>query len=133
MIVNSQGYIALTSVLVLSAIFMSISIGMALQSIHGADLNNALNKNEAARDFAFSCSDYARMELQRKLDYQGNEVILMTEGDCEILSIQGNGNTDRILQVQSSVGPYTYRIEDVIEVVSPVMVVTSSKRVISFK
>lgn len=132
MIKNNQGFIALTSVLILSAIFLLISISVASRGISGFGTSVAFNQRDTAKYLASACIEYAHMELQRTLDYRGNESIIMDDGTCQILDIKGSGNTDRILQVQSTVGEHTYRIEDIIETVSPNMLVTSSKRVTNF-
>ncbi|MFZ2252826.1 MAG: hypothetical protein WAW13_01475 [Minisyncoccia bacterium] len=129
---NTQGFIALASVLILSAIFLSLSIGIATRAIREAKTDTALRERDSALYLSEACAEYARMELERTLDYQGNEGILMDEGSCQILPIEGVGNTNRILRVQSTVGTHTYRIEYGILTVSPHMVITSSERVTSF-
>lgn len=129
---SNHGFIALASVLILSAIFLSLSIGIATRAIGGAGTDNAFRERDSALYLSQACAEYARMELQRTLDYQGNEGILMDEGSCQILPIGGTGNTNRTLRVQSTVGAHTYRIEYDILTVSPYMVITSSERVTSF-
>lgn len=129
---NTQGFIALTSVLILSAIFLSVTITIASRAITESGTNNAFWERETSMYLATACIEYARLELQRTLDYRGNEGILISDRLCEILDIEGSGNTDRIIRVQSTVGSHTYRIEEIIESVSPSMVITSSKRVTNF-
>ena len=128
----TQGFIALTSVLILSAIFLSMSISVASRAISESDTAIAFRERDAAQYLARACLEYARMELERTLDYQGNEGILIQGQACQILNIEGIGTTNRTVRVQSTVGSHTYRIEDVIETVSPNMVITSSERVIQF-
>jgi len=132
MIKHTQGFIALASVLILSAIFLSLSIGIASRVISETKTDIAFHEYDSARYLSLACAEYARMELESTLDYQGNEGILMDEGSCQILPIEGTGNTNRTLRVQSTVGSHTYSIEYNILTVSPHMVVTSSERVISF-
>ena len=128
----TQGFIALTSVLILSAIFLSMSISVASRAISESDSVIAFRERDTARYLARACLEYARMELERTLDYQGNEGILIQRQTCQILNIEGIGTTNRTVRVQSTVGSHTYRIEDVIETVSPNMVITSSEQVIQF-
>jgi len=132
MIKPNKGFIAISTVLVLSAIFLSISLGMSLRAIAGTDVGIAFHEREKARLLAHGCLDYARMELQRTLDYRGNESILIGEGACEIFDIEGSGNNNRILMVESVIGKHTVRIKDVIEQISPNMIILSSERVVSF-
>lgn len=132
MIKNTQGFIALSSVLILSAIFLSITISIASRSITVSGTSLAFSERDVVRYAAHACLEYARMELQRTLDYGGDEVILVGDASCDILEINGTGNTDRVIKVQSSVGSHSYFIEDVVDQVSPQMVITSSERVSQF-
>lgn len=132
MIKNTQGFIALTSVLILSAIFLSVTISVAYRAVTVSGTSTAFRERDTARYLAQGCLEYARMELERTLDYQGNEGILIGEETCQILGIEGFGNTDRVVKVKSTVGSHTYYIEDTIEEVSPNMIVTSSERVTEF-
>lgn len=132
MIIYSRGFIAVTSVLILSAIFLSITISIASRAITVTDTSITFRERDAARYIAHACKEYARIELQRTLDYQGDEVISVGDESCEILSIDGSGNADRILRVQSFVGSHGYYIEDNIEAVSPYMIITTTERVSQF-
>jgi hypothetical protein len=133
MIKDTKGFIAISSVLILSAIFLSITISMASRAITVSDASMAFRERDIARFQAHSCEEHALNELERTLDYQGNEVILIGDGSCEILNIEGSGNTNRIVRVQSIVGSHTYRIEDTIEQVSPHMVIASSELMTQFE
>jgi hypothetical protein len=132
MIKQNKGFIAISTTLILSAIFLSISLGMSMRAISGIDTSIAFADREAARLQAYGCLHYARLELQQTLDYRGNEGILIGEETCEIFDIEGSGNTNRILMVESTVGNHTVRIREVIEQISPNMVILSSDRVVSF-
>ncbi len=132
MIKHQSGFIAISTVLILSAIFLSISLGMAVRAISGIDASTGFHQAEAARLLALGCRDYARMELLRTLDYAGNESILIDGNTCEIFDIQGSGNEDRILMTEGTVGNHTVRMKDVIEQISPNMIILSSERVVSF-
>ena len=129
---HARGFIALTSVLILSAIFLSMSISVAFRAISESNTAFAFREHDTARYVARACLEYARMELERTIDYQGNEGILVYGQPCQILNIEGVGITNRTLRVESVVDAYTYRIEEIIETVSPHMIITSSKRVIHF-
>lgn len=132
MMKHTQGFIALTSVLILSAIFLSMSISVASRAISGSGVSIAFSERDTARYLTHACSEHARMELERTLDYRGNESILIEGKECRILEIQGTGNTNRILRVESTVGAHTYHIEEYIETISPQMVITTSERVTNF-
>lgn len=129
---NTKGFIALSSVLIMSAIFLSISISMASHAISGSGTGVALYENNAAQMLAQSCLEHALLELQRTLVYGGDESILIDETSCVILPIGGSGNHDRTVQVVGTFGSHTYRIQVVVDTVSPEVTLASYERVTSF-
>ena len=132
MIKNNEGFIALTSVLILSAIFLFITVSMATRAITVSETSVALRERDTARYLARGCVEYARLALQRTLDYRGDEVIIIGDDSCNILEIEGEGKSNRVVKVEVTINIHSYLIEEVIEEVSPVMKVTSSERVIQF-
>ncbi len=128
----TQGFIALASVLVLSAIFLSISISIASRAISGSDTSIGMHEREVARFIVMACVEHALVELQRTLNYDGEESILVGDTPCEIESIGGDGNTNRTIHAESQVGSVVYRVVVDVAVVSPHLSITSYERVASF-
>ncbi len=131
-IIHNKGFIALASVLVLSAIFLSLSISTASQAINSTDNTSAIYAHAKAKRVAEGCVEYALIELSRTLNYEGNGSILIAEESCEILPIGGVGNNDRVVQVQSTVQGYVYKIEVVVSQISPEMQIGSFKAITNF-
>jgi hypothetical protein len=129
---NTQGFIALTSVLILSAIFLSISISIASRAVSGTDASIALYERDAAKFLSEGCAEYALMELQRTLNYEGDEGILVGDGTCTIRPVLGSGNENRTVEVESTVGSHTYRTVVAVDEISPVMSIGLQERVESF-
>lgn len=129
---NSQGFIALTAVLIVSAIFLSMSISTASRAISRADTNTALYEQDRAYYRAEGCVEHALLELERQLDYLGDGGIIVDGGFCYIRLIQGAGNSNRILETESTAGSHTYRIRVDIESISPQMKIRSYERVAHF-
>ena len=127
-----KGFVALTSVLILSALFLSVSISIALRAISGSEMSTALFERDRARYMAEACAEYAMMELTRTLNYNGDESILVGDDSCEILEIEGEGNVNRIVRTESNVGAHAYHLEVVISSVSPEMTISSYARVAHF-
>lgn len=132
MIKSHQGFVALSAVLILTAVFLAIAIGLSTKSISGQDTAVVIIGRDKAKYLAYSCLEYARMELIRSLDYQGNEVIMLTDGLCEINQITGIGNFARVLRIKAVVDEYSYYIEDNIETINPIMQINTSQRVEGF-
>jgi len=128
----TQGFIALTSVLILSAIFLSISISIASRAVSGTDASIALYERDKAKFLTEACIEYALMELQRTLNYEGDEGILVGDGSCTVRPVTGMGNENRSVEVESTVGAHTYRMVVDVDEISPLMNVGSHARVESF-
>lgn len=128
----TRGFIALTSVLVISAIFLSISISITSRAISGSGMSVALYERDTAKYLAQACVEHAQQELLKTLNYIGEESVAVYDNSCDILTIEGIGNTDRIIKTESTFGDHTYRILVEIDEVSPHMIISSYERVASF-
>lgn len=129
---TNQGFMALTSVLVLSAIFLSLSISIATHAISGSKTNTSVHASNKAKFLAESCVEYALAELQRSALYDGDEQVQIGEESCDILTVQGTGNTDRIIQTESTVSGHVYRWEVVVSEIDPSIQITSWEPVTNF-
>ena len=127
-----QGFIALTSVLILSAIFLSLSIVIATHAISGSRVNISQYASNKAQILAESCVEYALSELQRSETYSGNEAVQIGDESCDILPIGGSGNSNRTIQTESTVLDHTYRLEVVVAEIDPDVQITSWEPVINF-
>ena len=88
-------------VIILSIVVLSVVMLGAFLSI---DVNRA-NKNTNDAIFASgvlqSCAENALDKLKTDITYTGNESFLINGITCNILTISGSGNTNRILKVQA--------------------------------
>jgi len=109
-----KGFIALTSVLVLSAIFLSVSISIASRAISVLSSEVAYMERDASLYSAEACAEHALMEVQRTLNYAGDESILIGDGSCEVLSVE---DTDEgtVIRTESTVGEHTYELQLILE------------------
>jgi hypothetical protein len=117
---HKNGFVALASVLILSAIFLSITISITGRAITRLDSGIAFLERDEARYLSEACIEKAMMEVQRSLVYEEGEVILLDDASCQVVAITGSGN-ERLVQAQSTVGSHTYRIESAIAEISPSM------------
>ena len=129
---NQKGYIALISILIISGIALFIAINASLFGISESDMG--LQKNQSARAFylATLCAEDALMKLKDDLDYSGDETLIVDEGSCAILPIEGNGNQDRVVKVSGIIYNQTRRIRIEITKVNPLMEISSWQEVVSF-
>ncbi len=127
-----QGFIALTSILVLSAIFLSVSVSVAMRSIAQTGTSFGLSAAYTANSLSTLCVEYALIELTRTLNYTGDETIVLDGESCDILTISGSGNTNRTIQTISTVAEHTRRTEVVISEISPDIAIVSWESVTDF-
>ncbi len=130
---KTKGFIALTSVLVLSTLFLSITISMASRTISESQIQRALAERDTAQYLAEACIEEGLSELVHTFDYNGNTTTVVGEGECEILEVSGIGTSHRVLRTESVVGQHTYRTEVILESISPHVRITSHNRITKYE
>lgn len=123
-----KGFIALTSVLVLSAIFLSVTISMATRAIGSAYLTTAYVERDKARMYAEACLETALIELQRTLSYTEGDTITVGDGTCEVSEV-GGGASDRTITIRSDVGSHTYHAQAHLSTQNPLFEITDYQRI----
>jgi len=115
----NRGFIALISILIISALIVLISVGVSLRSI--GETNMALDEQEAHRALALAdlCSEQALINLINDINYSGGETITVGDESCDIVSVDGVGNEDRIVKTESIVSGYTKKIKVEVAQISP--------------
>jgi hypothetical protein len=127
---NTQGFIALTSVLIMSAIFLSITLGVASNAIAQLDISSAFIANDTALYNSEACIAHALLELQRTLEYEGDEVILIDDGTCTIEAIEKTQADERIIRTHSTVGLHSYTTLATVSYAGPDLYISAYRRVI---
>jgi len=129
---NRNGYIALISILIISALSVLIATSATLISIGEADMS--LQENQAWESFylATACAEEGLMKLKNNLNYEGNETLTFDNGSCTILVPEGSGNKDRAIKVTSTVKNLIRKIKIEINRVNPDMKINSWSEVTSF-
>ena len=90
---KKQGFIAITSVLIISAVVLAITISVSLLSIGQGQAGLALTKGEDALSFVDGCADDALLKLRASATYAGGN-ITRPEGTCVVSNPQPpSGNT----------------------------------------
>ena len=78
------------------------------------------------------CAEDALMKLKDNLDYLGNESLIIDDDSCEILQVEGSGNSDRVVKTTGTVYNQIRKIKIEIAQVNPKMEITSWREVIDF-
>lgn len=118
-----RGFIALTTILIMGALMLSIGIGLTLRAISEGDMSSGAEFSARAKALAEACAETAVFRLKNNLSYSGNETIIVIGSDtCDILSVEGIGNSNRVIKTQSAVMGYKRKIKVVIAQVSPLQI-----------
>ncbi len=101
---RTDGFIALTSVIIISAIVMGLVFALSESGffIRGEVLSAELKAESMA--LAESCADIARLKLTAEGDnpgYLGGETVAIGAGSCEIFPIAIDGSGNKIIKTQA--------------------------------
>ena len=129
----TQGYIALISVVIVSALMLMVAIGLSLRSVSDLELSSAGESAARARALANACAEEAIVKLKGNLSYLGNETIIVDGGDsCTIVAVLGSGNTNRTIETQAVVNTYVKKIQVIILLLRPTLTISSWAEVPDF-
>lgn len=123
-----KGFIALTTVLIISAIVLMVGIGLSLRSINEAEMSLQGNLSLQAHYLANLCAEQALMRLKEDSNYTGDETINMENGSCQILPIEGNW----IVKVSATSFDQVNKIKILIDQINPEMIIDSWSEVADF-
>ena len=127
-----QGYIALISVIIISALIVLIASSANLISISESSMG--LNERQSWEAFylANACGEEALMKLKESLKYKGDETLNFENGTCTILSGTGAGNQNRMINISDSDYNIFRKIKIVINRVNPEIDIKSWMEVTDF-
>lgn len=105
---HKTGYIALSSVLVISAVVLIVGVSVTLLSISEAQISLGGRKSEASVDFVEGCVEEALLRLNE--DNSVPTTIGLPQGQCSV-TIDGHVGDDWILTVSGSLDGYYHSIQ----------------------
>ena len=128
---NERGYIALISILIIGGLILMISVGVSLRSI--GEMNMSLEEEKAHRALALAdlCAEVGLMKIASILNYVGNESIIVAGESCDILPVEGGGNS-KTLKIKSAIAGYTRKLKVSVSQISPAMIISSWEEVADF-
>lgn len=91
---KKSGFALLIGVMIISAVTLSIALGVGLVGITGVQTSLFINKASQALNYADSCAEEAYYRLKLNNSYQGGTLSFGNES-CTV-SIQGNGSARTI-------------------------------------
>ena len=100
---NNKGYVALMSVLVISAIGVIIAVSLLTTGMLYQRSSFSLGEGYTASALAKACSNIALEKIRLDSTYRGNESVNIRNYHCDISSISDDNDTYTV-NVQSLVG-----------------------------
>lgn len=107
---NNSGFIALTSVIFISAFFVIIFAGMFFSAV--SQIERADNREFASRalSLANSCAEESLNKLKNSLGYEGDDTITVGSETCEVLEMDIT-DTARVIKSKGEVGGHIKRVQ----------------------
>jgi len=127
-----EGYIALLSVLIISAVMVIFLVGGLFRSTGVANMRIKEEAAARAHAAATACAEHALLELLQSTDYQGDEMLSVGEETCQVLFTAGSGNANRKIFTRSTVLGAVWKIEIHIDTVQPDLSIDSWHDVLAF-
>ena len=126
----NNGYIALISVLVISAVGVAAAISLILLGLGSSRTSFTFEQSNQAKALANTCAEEALNRLRLDINYSGNETINLGQGACFINSIIINGS-QRTIQVEGTVAAVVRRLR-ILAQVQPSMQIISWQELAEF-
>ena len=117
--VDNKGYVALITVLIISALGLAIAISLLLIGIGASQTSFVLEQSNQARSLANTCSEEALERIRRNSTYTGSTSLTLTYGNCSYTVID-LGGTDREIQSTGTVDTVVRKEQVFLDQVAPV-------------
>ncbi len=129
---HQQAYIALITILIISAVTLLIAASAGLFGISETDMGLIEDQSTQSYYLANACAEYALERLKNNVNYAGDETLDIDDGSCYIYLPEGSGNEDRIIKATGTLANQTRKVKIIIEEINPLMVISSWQEVSEF-
>ena len=129
---DHNGFVALISILIISAVVLVISLGLLNRSYEETTMGFGEQESHRALALANLCAELALIKLESILNYAGSESIIEGGESCDILPIEGVGNFNRTVKTRRTVSKYSKKVKIEITRISPELNIASWEEVADF-
>lgn len=127
----NKGYIALISVILISAIGVAIMLSVVSSGITAAKTDFSIQQGGSVRSIASSCAEEALQKIQETGTTSSNGTLVVASGTCTYLITSTNGQNITI-SATGLLGAITSKIKVIIATTSPVITLSSWEEVADF-
>src|SRR4030042_4093857 len=101
---KQEGFVAITSVLIVSALVLVLGVSMCHNSLEDQAMSAAFNKGEEASLLADFCAREAFQNIKQDINYAGDETIEINGMSCEINPIENISTSTKKISTLATVG-----------------------------
>jgi cytoskeletal protein RodZ len=128
---HPKGYIALLSVILISALGVAIMVSVIASGITSSKTNLSLQQSGSARSIASSCAEEALQKILETGTTTSTSSLVIASGTCLYAIYPTSGNTVTI-NASGSLGTLTSKIKVVLSSTSPQILLSSWSEVADF-
>jgi hypothetical protein len=116
---NKKGFVTLFSLIILMIVSISVFTSILLVNADSLSSVQATRQGIVARSLANSCMEIALNELKSDQAYAGGATFTFAQGSCQIVSISGSGNSNRIIRVSGNADGFIRKAEALVLTINP--------------
>lgn len=125
-----SGFVALTAVILLSAVLLYVVTSLSLQIIDEAAISSGQEQSMQAESLANACAEYALLQLSNDPAYDMDETLNdfpVADHTCEIQFVETGLTYPKTIQITSVVGDhnYTAEVEIIVSTTTPSVTIES--------
>lgn len=121
---DSNGFIALISILIVGAVGTSIVVSLVFLGIGSSKTALVVEMSNRALVFAENCAEEALLVIRDNNSFVGNESISFTGGSCSY-NIENIGGEQRNIVVEGLAESVTRKVEIVVQEIKPKIIIIS--------
>lgn len=126
-----KGYVTLMSVLVASAVVVSIAVGILALGTNSTRTTSAIQSTKFANTLARSCAEEALKQIRNSTSYTGSGNLSFSQGSCDY-NVANIGGQNRLVTATGTAVDAIRRIPIILNAVTPKISVSSSQEVADF-
>lgn len=124
----NRGFITLVSVLVVSAVGLSIALSLLLLGLGSSRTSFALTQSIQARGLANACAEESLRKVKNSLSFSGTSTLFFSAGTCDY-TVTNTGGQTRTITTSGTVGTIIRKVSILISQITPFIVVASWQEV----
>lgn len=128
---NQQGYIALITILIISALVLLLGISANLLAISESDMGLGKNQASGAYYLANTCAEEALQQIRDSVPFEGSGNLSVGNGICSY-TVTRLVAQERTIIASGTVGTITRRLSIALDKINPDINITSWQEVADF-